>query len=300
MGVAGWIGAGVVSAVPAAAPAGVWTKVPGPVPVQAPAANEVSGLAVSGSARDGLWLINDSGGAPDLHFVGTDGTDRGKVRVDGVANVDWEELAAFRWRDHPYLLIADVGDNEGRRNSVVLHCLPEPTLPAGGRVLGGSVKPEWSIEFRYPDGPRDCEAVAVDVAAGKVILLAKRTVPPEVYELPLRPPQGAPVIARKIGRTDVRQPPGGLPHPYGSQPTGLALREDGTMAAVVTYVAVFLFPKTRGEGWAEAFARNPVILPRHGLMQAEAIAFARDGRSLFVVSEGTRSPLVVYQTGDRR
>ena len=289
------LGLGLVSlGLPAAEEPG-WVKAPKAALVQAPAANETSGLAATVGGGDGLWLVNDSGGQPMLYLADRDGADRGKIKVEPATNLDWEDLAGFSWQGKPYLLIADVGDNEGRRASCMLYVVPEPAMPPAGGLLSGTVKPAWTIEFRYPDGPRDCEAVAVDALRGKVILLSKRTVPPAVYELPLAPGKGGVVTALKIGTTDVTPPPGGFPHPYGAQPTGLDLSADGTLAAVVTYLGVFVFPKNRGESWAEAFARKPVLLPRHGLFQAESIAFSRDGKSLVVVSEGARSPLVVYQ-----
>ena len=272
-----------------------FVKVPKAAVLQVPGANETSGLAATVRGGDGLWLVNDSGGEPMLYLAGPDGADRGKVKVEAANNVDWEDLAGFSWQGKPYLLVADVGDNEGRRASCTLYIVPEPAPPPAGGVLNGVVKPAWTIEFRYPDGPRDCEAVAVDAARGKVILLSKRTIPPAVYELPLAPGKAGVVVAKKIGQTDVTPPPGGLPHPYGAQPTGLDLSADGTLAAVVTYVGVFVFPRNRQESWAEAFARKPVLLPRHGLWHAESIAFSRDGKKLFVASEGARSPIVTYR-----
>lgn len=272
-----------------------FVKMPKPPVLQAAAANETSGLAAAVSGGDCFWLLNDSGGQPALYLAGRDGADRGKVLVESARNLDWEDLAGFSWQGKPYLLIADVGDNESRRATCTLYIVPEPALPPAGGTLNGSVKPAWTIEFRYADGPRDCESVAVDAARGKVILLSKRTRPPLVYELPLVPATGVVAVAQNIGQTDVSPPPGGFQHPFGAQPTGLDLSADGTMAAVVTYIGVFVFPRTGQETWAAAFARKPVILPRHGLMQAESIAFSRDGKSLWVVSEGARSPLVGYQ-----
>ena len=166
---------------PGAAEEFEWAKAPKAALLQVPAANEISGLAASARAVDGLWLINDSGGEPMLYLAGLDGADRGKVKVEPATNVDWEDLAGFSWQGKPYLLIADVGDNEGRRASCTL------------------------------------------------------------------------------------------------------------------YIGVFVFPRNREESWAAAFARKPVVLPRHGLWQAESIAFSRDGKKLFVVSEGARSPIVTYQ-----
>ncbi len=299
----GWIGCGCLARVgllfligfcPAAAEL-AFVKAPKPVTLQAAAANETSGLAAAVSGGDFLWLINDSGGQPMMFLTDSTGADRGKVRVNAAVNVDWEDLASFTYQGKPYLLIADVGDNEGRRNSCTLYIVPEPTLPTAGKSLDGIAKPAWTIEFRYADGPRDCESVAVDAARGRVMLLSKRTTPPVLYELPLVPAKGEATIAQRAGETDVRPPPGGFPHPYGAQPTGLDLSADGSLAAVVTYVGVFVFPRAAKESWAEALARKPLVLPRHGLPQAESIAFSRDGKSLSVISEGAGSPIITYQ-----
>jgi len=271
-----------------------FSKQRGTVRLESAQVTEASGLAASSRGDGFLWMLNDSGGQPELYLAGTDGTDRGSVQVEGVRNIDWESLDSFTWEGKPWLLIADVGDNEARRESCSLWIVPEPELPGAGKKLAGSLKPGWTIQFRYPDGPRDCEAVAVDAVRGKIILITKRTVPPEVYELPLAPGKRGTLVAERVGQTEVRPPRGGLPHPYGAQPTGMGISPDGSVAAVLSYIAVFLFPRSPEESWAEAFARAPVVLQRHGLTQAEALAFSRDGKELFVVSEGRRSPLVRY------
>ena len=38
-----------------------------------------------------------------------------------------------------------------------------PAAPKDGTMLAGKIPVAWSIRFRYEDGPRDCEAVGVDV-----------------------------------------------------------------------------------------------------------------------------------------
>ena len=55
---------------------------PGKPPLlKAAAIREASGLAVSSRNNGFLWIVNDSGSAPDLHLVETGGTYRGKVNV---------------------------------------------------------------------------------------------------------------------------------------------------------------------------------------------------------------------------
>lgn len=227
--------------------------------------NEASGLAVSPTNKDLLWVLNDSGCSAELHLSGSDGGERGKVSVKDTKNVDWEDLCSFLYKGKPYLLIADTGDNMSKRTDCSLHIVPEPQLPAAGQVLNGKVSVAWTIRFHYEDGPRDCEAVAVDEKAGKILLMSKRTTPPVLYELPLKPDQDGILTAKKIGEIPRKLPVGMPPIPFGSQPTGLALTPDGSMAAVVTYAGLFVFPRDKGEGWATAFARPPVALRAHRL-----------------------------------
>ena len=229
--------------------------------IQSAAITEASGLAISPANPELVWIINDSGSPPELHLTGVDGTDRGRVILKNVKNTDWEDLASFSLDGKSYLLVADTGDNASKRESCQLHILREPALPAAGRSLNVTVSPAWQIQFRYEGGPRDCESVAADAKAGKIILVSKRTDPPEVYELPLRP-GGKPIIhtARRIGRTSAKSPMESL-IPFRNQPTGLDITADGSLAAIVTYYGVFLFPRQPRETWAEAFAKPPVALP---------------------------------------
>lgn len=263
--------------------------------IQSPEINEASGLAISATNPEFMWVINDSGGTPDLHLVGTDGTDRGKVTLKGVKNIDWEDLASFKLGGKSYLLVADCGDNGAKRQTGFLHIIREPALSVAGKSLAGAVAPAWQIEFRYPGGPRDCESVAVDSQAGKILLISKRTDPPEVYELPLRASGKKGILtARPIGPTAVNSPGGSL-IPFSNQPTGLDIPSDGSLAAVVTYYSVFVFPRSPGETWAEAFSKKPTVLPPHKLGQAESVALSKDGKTIFAISEGRHSVVVGYR-----
>ncbi len=260
--------------------------------ISSPAIAEASGLAFSPTDPDFLWIINDSGGSNEIHLLGADGTPRGAVPVRGAINRDWEDMAGFILDGKPHLLIADTGDNSSNRKSVTLFIIREPVLPAVGKTIAGHVTVAWEINFTFADGARDCEAVAVDGAGGKIILASKRTTPPAIYELPLRPDKGA--VARRIGTTETPATGRTLPLAFRNQPTGMDVSADGNMAAISTYHGAFLFRRHPGEPWAETFTRKPKPLGPHGLVQAEAIAFAPDGKSIHLVSEGKDSPIVRY------
>ena len=264
---------------------------PGDAKLTSPAVTEASGLAASPSAEGFLWMVNDSGGTPEIHLAQTDGTPRGAVTVADAVNKDWEDLAAFTFNGKPHLLIADTGDNGSARETCNLYIVREPKLPAEGETLSGKAPILWQITFTYEDGPRDCESVAVDAENAKIILISKRTDPPGVYELPLKLAKNA--IARKIGATETKTP-GIVSVPFANQPTGLDFSADHRKAVIVTYLSVFLFQREEKESWADAFAKNPEVLAPHKLAQAEAVAFSRDGKSIFTVSEKPSSPVVRY------
>ena len=264
-----------------------------PATLQLSASEESSGLAMSIRNPGRFWIANDSGNGPELYLAGTDGSYQGTLRINGAVNTDWEDLDSFVWSGLPWLLVADTGDNGAQRDFCTIYLLPEPPIPAPGQII--ETKPDRKIVFRYEDGPRDCEAVAADPAGGKILLISKRTNPPALYELPLLSEKSsAPLIAKRTGTVRVERPPGSPMVPYGNQPTGLSISPDGSLAAVLTYYGVFLFPRDKGESWAAAFSKKPERLQPHHLKQAEAITFSRDGKTLYVLSEGTNPPIVTY------
>lgn len=268
---------------------------PGDAKLTSPVVTEASGLAASPTAEGFLWMVNDSGGTPEIHLAATDGTPHGSLTVTDAVNKDWEDLAAFTVSGIHCLLIADTGDNGSTRENCTLYVVREPTLPAEGKTLSRKIPILWQITFTYEDGPRDCESVAVDVENAKVILISKRTDPPGVYEIPLLPAKNA--IARKIGTTATKAP-GIVSIPFGNQPTGLDISACNRMASIVTYHGVFLFRRGEQETWADAFGKNPEHLGAHRLQQAESVAFSRDGKSIFAVSEKANSPIARYGAAD--
>jgi hypothetical protein len=267
--------------------------------MEAPPNHEASGLAASRLTPGLLWTHDDSGGAPELHAVDAKGHRRGTLRIAGVENKDWEDVAAFRRNGRAWLLVADVGDNDAKRTTVRLHLVAEPAAEELRPATTVTVQPEYSLRVRYEDGPRDCEAVAVDPIGGKIYLLTKRDDPARLYQLPLARAEGivtaqfVTAVAKLEGATEVDFFLKGLLGRKLNWPTAMDFRADGRAALVLTYGAALVFTRRDNEDWPEVFRRAPVRLPFHGLRQAEGACFSVDGRSVFVVSEGN-SDLVRY------
>jgi len=267
------------------------------------ALGELSGIARSLRREDVLWAVNDGDGGGRLFAFDPDGRPRGSARVAGTSGTDWEDLAGFELAGVPYLLIADVGDNFSWRRTVMLHVVEEPAFEGERLEEDAQLSVAWSLRFRYEDGPRDSEAVAVDALGERVLLLSKREVPAVLYELPLRPQDGdvtqPPVlVARRL--TEVVNIPQATPldleedpergH-YRSYPTSMDIAPDGSAALVLTLKRAYRFARGPDETWAEAFGRKPQTVPIPPMWQAEALTFARDGRALYISTEQRPTPI---------
>ena len=266
--------------------------------VSNPALSEASGMAYARREADLLWMVNDGGHPAELFAVGTDGRDQGQVAVEGAANTDWEDLAGFELEGRAFILIADVGDNHAVRDSVAIYVVAEPARQTSGR-FPPRIAIAWQFRFRYEDGPRDCEAVGVDPQAEQILLITKRTTPPQIYALPLRPAAGRVVTARRVGEIPRIPPPSAADliadprwGPIKSQPTALDIHSDNRLAVVLTYKNAYLFPRAAGETWADGLARKPLTVRLPPLKQAETAAFAAKGRKFSVSTEQRPAPLL--------
>ena len=262
-----------------------------------PALSEISGMAASRTHAGAFWTINDGGNGARLHLMDGDGTWRASVDVAGVRNQDWEDLASFELDGRTYLMVADTGDNGGIRQQLRLHAIEEPD------ALDEPARVAWTVEFAWPDGPRDCEAIAVDARRGEVLLLSKKRVPPELFRVPLHPPAGSgPVVAELVGtltgieqpdESDLEQSPN-----YGryrAQITGADLSPNGRVLAVLNYRSVHFLIRDRGAAWTAALAAPAPSLTMPWIPQAEAISFSLDGGTLLIGSEQLPSPLLRYR-----
>ena len=253
--------------------------------------DEASGLARSQRYPDVFWVANDDGPSV-LYAIDGTGKDLGRVTIKDASNRDWEDLASFTLDGVPYLVAADIGDNDGKRKDVRLYIIEEPE--AGD----DKVKPEWRIEFSYPEGPRDAESVAVDVENQRVLVMTKRDVPALLYSLPLKPGTEKRIDAERLGVV------ASLPQPSRSdlefaaranswhwQPTSMDISDDGTQAVVLTYGGVYRYPRAPGHNWAEALQQPPVVVSRSANRQAESVAFDATGDSILITIEQRHAPL---------
>jgi hypothetical protein len=257
---------------------------------------EASGLARSQRDPDILWSINDGGSKPRLYAFDSAGSHRGRIKLDDAKNRDWEDIASFTLDGEPWLLVADIGDNDSRREKVSFYVVAEPDLSEDDKIRD---KPAGEVEFRYPDGPRDAEAVVVDTANERVLVLTKRNLPPVLYEVPLRPGTEDTVTAKWLGpveslplpsRQDVNQAV--LTKNWHWQPTGMDISADGRLAVILTYRAIYVFRVQPDADLYDALSGQAYALGLGNFRDAESVAFHADSESIFVTVERRHAPLL--------
>ncbi len=248
--------------------------------VQDRALAEMSGLVASHRQSGVLWSINDSGNFARLYRLGSEGQALGRVWVSGAWLHDTETMARWRGDGRDWLLIGDVGDNRARRDHVVVHAVPEPDAQATHARIA------WSLRFRYPDGARDVEGIAVDQDRGDLLVLSKRDQPARLYRVPLAGrTDPTPATAEYLGSPRHGAMEGAV--------TGLDLSEDGRELAVLTYSGLYLWRRDADEAWAQVLQRDPAVLPRPAMRKAEAMALSPTPGTVLVGSEKRPTPLWV-------
>lgn len=255
--------------------------------------DEISGIAVSHRHPDIFWVINDSDRPAEIYALDHSGAVRATITLAGVRNIDWEDISSFERDGRFWLMVADTGDNGGLRRDLFLHVVEEPAT-----LADATVPVARSLRFQWPDGPRDCEGSAVDVARGDIYLVSKKRVPPELFRLPLDAGGDATLTAERIGALhgiqqptpdDLRRNP--VYGRYRSQITGLDISSDGQWLAALNYRRVYLWPRAK-DGWAEALKRPPHTLEFPWIPQAEAIGFDLANDALWISSERLPAPLM--------
>ena len=230
---------------------------------------ECSGLVHSLRYNGVFWAHGDGGSGASIVPVTASGKLArgwtGAVRVEGCKNNDWEDIALD---DKGNLIIADVGNNSGRRKQLMLHFVSEPKP---GAV---SVRPTRTLRVHYEDQKGDspdydCEAVFS--AGGQIYFLTKHRSDKRTR------------LYRLDGESTTRSNPLRLVGSFdvGGMVTAADASPDGKLVAVLTYTTLWVFSYDRASGSiftkSESVRRTPIFA-----WQAEAVAW--EGKDALVIA----------------
>ncbi len=251
------------------------------VKLDEPDLRESSGLAVSNRGEPRFWTHNDSGKHGKLYAFDRRGERTGVTEFKSAKMNDWEDVASFVDQGVPRLLVADCGDNKSERSHIRLYLLDEPNPDKKTTTKDSEMQ---TIEVTYPDGPRDCEAVGVDVERGLIVLISKTKLPLcGVYTLPLpRRSESQDDIKAKLTRVTT------LPIPMI---TALDINPRTGDLWIVSYFHTFCFRCTSRD---MSIRRQLSVMPESYELprwkQIEAVAIDAED-NLWVTSEGKETPM---------
>jgi len=205
-------------------------------------------------------------------------------------------MASYRRGGRALLVVGDIGDNLWIRPYATLYEVEEPPVGTPDRPVTGAIRPVRQVEFTFEGGPHDCEALAVDPSTGRFYLVSKEGLRCTVFELAV--PEGPPPA-------DGSAPSGAGGASAGSRPlearavatltispvVAMDISPDGRRAVVLTYGDALEFIRPPGRTWPQAFAAPPRIVRMPRRRQGESICYGPDGRTLYLTSEHTPTPL---------
>lgn len=246
---------------------------------------ESSGLAFSRRKANRVWSHNDSGGRARLFCFNDRGQATGSVTLAGVRAVDWEAMDCFQVNGRPYLLAADVGDNDRRRGNVKLYIFSEPD-PDRHQHVNAILQ----LNVTYQGGTANCEAVAVDAGHKQILLLSKSPLLSSLHRLDLPEAKVVEENTRQAGLHQFTLNSKWLAAVPLPLVTGMDICPQTGDIWACNYLHAIRFAKLPGKTIAVQIQQSPEMISLPRLRQVEAIAVDQQGRP-WVTSEGYPTPL---------
>lgn len=251
--------------------------------VMSPAIVEASGIAVSRTHEDVLWVHNDSGDGARAFAIATDGTTLAEIAIDGALAFDWEDMALGPGpEDGDFLYFGDIGDNSELRGNITVYRVPEPD-PASG---DGTITDVTALVMEYPDGSHNAETLLSDPLTGDLFIVTKTESGTSiVFRAAFPHDEAATIELENVAQIEL----GGATLPGSPLATGGDISADGSLVAIRTYGGAYGWRRTASATIGEAFATDPCSLPTEARPQGEALAISPTG--FFTISEGATPPI---------
>jgi hypothetical protein len=254
------------------------------------AVKESSGIVASRTSPGLFWTHNDSGDGPFVYAFDREGRARGVWRVEGAQARDWEDIARGPGPESgaSYLYVGDIGDNGGKRDTIVVYRFAEPSIEADAKLkLPRATATAEAIRLKYPDGPHNAEALMVHPVSGDIYIVTKGASEAVVYKM------SASATTAEVGtltRVATLHGPGF----FGALITGGDISPDGRRVALCDYATGYelRLPDGAGQNFDDIWKQTPLVISLGARMQGEAVGYRADGAALLATSEGSPAPLI--------
>jgi hypothetical protein len=192
--------------------------------IRDPRIKESSGVVASRRYADVFWTHNDGGGPKTqvLYAIDREGNTRASFPVTGVTLHDWEDIAID---GAGHLYIADIGNNDSKRDTLAVYVIDEPNPQAGAGPI--SLKRAWKLTF--PQAPFDCESLFVWKDYGYVVSKVFDNAHAQIFRFPLKE-TNRPLTLELVATTKIESPV-----------TGADISADGTLLGLVAKNGAYVF-----------------------------------------------------------
>jgi len=255
--------------------------------------DEISGIAASALHQGIFYVHNDSGDTSRFFAITPEGNLKSTIYFKGdptqkLGVCDCEDIAVGIGpvKGKSYVYLGDIGDNTSKRNYITVYRMEEKKSWIGDKekVTTDAV----SVNFRYPDGPRDAETLMIDPIEKLLYIVSKRTDSVTVYTSPLNFKANDTVTLTKRSKLFFK----------GFKPfkwiTAGDISRDGQQVLLKDYDRVYYWKRDNKEPIWQTMKRKAAELPYQQEKQGEAIGFTIDGKGYYTTSEGVFSPIYYY------
>jgi hypothetical protein len=254
---------------------------------------ETSGMAASGINNELFYVHNDSGDTSRFFVIDATGKLRNTVYYNGDKSVwkgiqDCEDMAVGPGPKpgKSYIYLGDIGDNSFSRKAVTIYRMEEKKGVLNGTLKNARATP---IYLKYPDGPKDAEALMIDPLEKLLYIVTKRGDAVGVYTAPLISSPGDTITLTKRSTLKFS----------GIKPlkwiTAGDISKDGKHILLKSYQEVYYWDRRENESVWQSMLRKPQTPNYEEEKLGEALAFAADGKGYYTISEGVFALIYYYK-----
>ena len=93
------------------------------------------------------WVIQDHGNEDIIYQVNDEGKLLEEFKVKNAKNQDWEDLAKD---EHNNVYIADTGNNNNKRDDLVIYKIPNPEVEGGDKIDAEQIRFSYPEQDKFP------------------------------------------------------------------------------------------------------------------------------------------------------
>jgi len=243
---------------------------------------EASGLIQSIENPNFLWTHNDGGDGPFLYLISSiDSKFYGQIKLKGVKNEDWEDLAigpSITKEKGSFIYVGEIGDNKKKKKIKKIYFFKEPKITDYNKKII-QIDDFYTINFSSEKKIEDFETLMIDSNSKEIFIISKsKKKKQKIYKILTKNIDLKNIqIAKRILSLDFGN--------YNDKITGGDISSDGNECLIKTYNNVFYWKKKEEEKWDDIWKMPPTILNYNPEPQGEAICWSNDKKSYYTLSE---------------